>query len=333
MMDVKEARQNEDIDGIENGHGVIQSETLLGEMQRRETNTDENNTTVCEKNDRGLSNNDGVGSRGRKMELMEGKGMKMERREGEGQKMEMRMRESDGKIINWSDSEERTTESSENEEMMEEEELRDGGEKEDEEGNWNGDSNEKDWNRGDEEEKNDDEEEEAEETMNEQRQTAFEDVMELVGTRGPWNIFIFVLCSVGVIFNALLTLSYQFLGATPDYWCHVPGLREANWTTRQILTFAIPTNQTSAGCYMYDYNYTTAVQLGYNTSLETLTQGDLQPLTPCITREFNLTQYKSTIVTQWDLVCERRPLYSSTQAVTLLGLLAGSFVCGIVADL
>ncbi|KAK4294229.1 hypothetical protein Pmani_033131 [Petrolisthes manimaculis] len=83
---------------------------------------------------------------------------------------------------------------------------------------------------------------------------------------------------------------------------------------------------------MYDYDYTTAAHLGYNASLETLSsQGHL--ITPCNTREFNLTQYKSTIVTQWDLVCERRPLYSSTQAVTLLGLLAGSFVCGIVADL
>ncbi|KAK4294227.1 hypothetical protein Pmani_033129 [Petrolisthes manimaculis] len=177
MMNVKEVRQNEDIDGIENGHGVVQSETLLGDMQRKETNANENNITVCEKNARGLSNGDG--SRGRKMEPREGKGMKMEMRENEGQKMEMRMRESDGKKIELRDSEERKTESSENEEMMKEEQLRDGGE-EDEEGNWDADSNEKDWNKDEEQDKDNDDDDEEKETVNEQQPIAFEDVMELV---------------------------------------------------------------------------------------------------------------------------------------------------------
>lgn len=51
---------------------------------------------------------------------------------------------------------------------------------------------------------------------------------------------------------------------------------------------------------MYDYNYTAAAQLGYNASLATFSQGvQAQPsVIPCTAREFNLSQYTSTIVIQ-----------------------------------
>lgn len=50
-------------------------------------------------------------------------------------------------------------------------------------------------------------------------------------------IHVFVL---GTFINPLQTINYQFLGATPDYWCHVPALVDANWTQEQILSLAIP---------------------------------------------------------------------------------------------
>ncbi|KAG7168088.1 putative Organic cation transporter protein-like 29, partial [Homarus americanus] len=37
-------------------------------------------------------------------------------------------------------------------------------------------------------------------------------------------------------------ISYQFLGATPNYWCHVVPLVDANWTNEEILDFAIPSS-------------------------------------------------------------------------------------------
>ncbi|KAK3881409.1 hypothetical protein Pcinc_014129 [Petrolisthes cinctipes] len=131
------------------------------------------------------------------------------------------------------------------------------------------------------------------------------------------------------------TMSYQVLGATPDYWCHVDQLLEANWTTQQILHFAIPFNNKTRkheGCQMYDYNYTTVVVMGYDEAMVTLTPNRL-PLVPCQHRDYDLSVYKSTITTEWDLVCERRAMYSTTQAATQIGQLAGFFLLGYIMDM
>ena len=39
---------------------------------------------------------------------------------------------------------------------------------------------------------------------------------------------------------AMQILSANFLGGTPDYWCQVDELMEANWTAEQIRNFASP---------------------------------------------------------------------------------------------
>ncbi|KAK3850002.1 hypothetical protein Pcinc_043268 [Petrolisthes cinctipes] len=160
--------------------------------------------------------------------------------------------------------------------------------------------------------------------------TTFEDLLKLVGTKGPWNVMIFFLCA----YASFISMSYQFLGATPDHWCLVPVLVEANWTQQQILSIAIPYNNVTGeydSCQMYDYDYTTVAEMGYEEAREGL-------LTPtnltvsCGSRDFNYTQYQSTVVTEWDLVCERKALYSTTQAVLGIGTMASCLVYGILID-
>ena len=46
-------------------------------------------------------------------------------------------------------------------------------------------------------------------------------------------------CTVSVI-SPLHTISYQFLGAIPEHWCHLEPLVNANWTTTQILSLSLP---------------------------------------------------------------------------------------------
>ena len=55
-------------------------------------------------------------------------------------------------------------------------------------------------------------------------------------------LFLLLLSSslLAVMYSALVSMSYQFLGATPDHWCRVESLKEANWTDQQILDLAIP---------------------------------------------------------------------------------------------
>ncbi|XP_076034529.1 organic cation transporter protein-like [Oratosquilla oratoria] len=165
----------------------------------------------------------------------------------------------------------------------------------------------------------------------------FEEFWSLAGTRGLWNYATMILLQIGSIPSALYVLSYQFLGATPDYWCHIQELHDANWTSQQIIDFAIPRRADGKleGCLQRDYNYTLATSLGYETAKENLDliTNVVNGTMSCLKRDFNHTQYKSTLVTDFDLVCERRALYSTTSSITQMGILAASFIVGYATDL
>ncbi|XP_068202142.1 organic cation transporter protein-like [Palaemon carinicauda] len=167
----------------------------------------------------------------------------------------------------------------------------------------------------------------------------FEDILEIVGTSGAWNICVFILCCYASFTTPMIVISYQFVGATPDHWCRVGTLIHANWTQQQVIDLAIPKRPNSdnhENCMMYDYDYAMAVNLGYEASLNNrhlLSQLKGGEPFHCHSRDFNFTQYLSTLVTEYDLVCERLPLYSTTQSVTQIGQLIGSGISGYLLDL
>nr|XP_045612558.1 organic cation transporter-like protein [Procambarus clarkii] len=170
------------------------------------------------------------------------------------------------------------------------------------------------------------------------RVTTFEELMVLVGSGGRWNLTLFTLCALSAFVTPWSAMTYQFLGITPDYWCHVAPLVAANWTTQQILALAIPKNNDTGqvnGCFIRNYNYTAAVELGFDKSLanESAIALPNADILSCTSHQFNLSQYDSTIVTEWDLVCDRRPLYSTTQAASQLGTLFGSIIYGYMLDM
>ncbi|XP_076034208.1 solute carrier family 22 member 7-like [Oratosquilla oratoria] len=165
----------------------------------------------------------------------------------------------------------------------------------------------------------------------------FEDLLELAGTNGIWNYGIITLIYLGGIPSALIVLSYQFVGATPEYWCHIPALHDANWTDQQIRDFAIPMKADGKleGCLQRDYNYSLAASLGYEAAKENLDliTNVVNGTVSCPKRDFNHTQYKSTLVTEFDLVCERRALYSTTSSIVQVGMLFASLTVGHITDL
>ncbi|CAH0760456.1 unnamed protein product, partial [Diatraea saccharalis] len=52
----------------------------------------------------------------------------------------------------------------------------------------------------------------------------------------------------------------------------------------------------------------------------------------CLSYEYDTGQFDNTIVSEWDLICERKWLASFTQMVLQLGILVGSIVFGFLAD-
>ncbi|XP_068242977.1 solute carrier family 22 member 7-like [Palaemon carinicauda] len=171
---------------------------------------------------------------------------------------------------------------------------------------------------------------------------SFEHLLDISGIDGLWTILMFLMCSFCGFTSPFQMLSYQFLGATPEHWCQVEELYASNWTDEQVLSLAIPFENSTgsyASCHKYNLNYTAAAALGYKdsltykASLALTTDSDRTAWIPCTSgHTFNLTQYSSTVVTEWDLVCERRALYSTTFGAVSVGKMIGYLSFGCVLD-
>ena len=63
--------------------------------------------------------------------------------------------------------------------------------------------------------------------------------------------------------------------------------------------------------------------------------GELQNSTcykDCISYEYDTTPFENTIVSEWDLICDRRWLASLNQMMLQVGILIGSTIFGFMSD-
>ncbi|XP_028573821.2 organic cation/carnitine transporter 2 isoform X1 [Podarcis muralis] len=155
-----------------------------------------------------------------------------------------------------------------------------------------------------------------------------------LGEWGPFQRLVFFLLSASIIPNGFNGLSAVFLIDTPEHRCRVPA--SAN-LSREWLNASIPLEergrrQVPSRCRRY--------------SLEALANFSARNLVPG--RDVNLSQveqekcldgweysrepYLSTIVSEWDLVCENDWKAPLTTSLFFVGVLIGSFVSGQLSD-
>uniref|UniRef100_T1IKQ9 Major facilitator superfamily (MFS) profile domain-containing protein n=1 Tax=Strigamia maritima TaxID=126957 RepID=T1IKQ9_STRMM len=167
----------------------------------------------------------------------------------------------------------------------------------------------------------------------------FETLLEYVGGFGAWQQRLLVFMSLNMMFQGFQNLGSVFLAATPDHWCHVPGLADnLNWTDEaKDFVFPKEVRQGKKGytkCYYYDRDY--ADLFNYSTDLTThslITANQTAvPIVPCKDWIFDKSLYASTIVSEWNLVCSSRWLMSSVQATYMAGVLVGCLIFGFASD-
>ncbi|XP_066937712.1 organic cation transporter protein-like [Macrobrachium rosenbergii] len=174
----------------------------------------------------------------------------------------------------------------------------------------------------------------------------FEDILTRLEV-GPWHWFLFLLCSLWGIFGSMQTLATAFLNPAVDHWCHIPELVEANWTREQIWNVSMPRTKIGgvvqhSQCEMFVRNYTALVE---NTDFgaDPLEEGDFEgdalvsnseewPVQPCSSWDYAHQTSRSTITSEWDLVCNRESLRSLIQSIFMLGVFFGSPLGGYFAD-
>ncbi|XP_046746608.1 organic cation transporter protein-like isoform X1 [Diprion similis] len=120
-------------------------------------------------------------------------------------------------------------------------------------------------------------------------------VQEAMGHYGPWHIIIAVSLSLVTFPVAWHQLTIVFLAPPPIFNCISPESLD-NTTMRCEVTVA---NNVTEKCTAFKYDKSI---------------------------------FEETIITQWDLVCDRQPLANVVQTVTMFAVLIGNMAFGMLAD-
>ncbi|XP_072887488.1 solute carrier family 22 member 6-A-like isoform X2 [Hemitrygon akajei] len=166
----------------------------------------------------------------------------------------------------------------------------------------------------------------------------FTDVLEKVGTAGRFHNVHIVLLAIPIGVMATHNLLQNFVAAVPDHRCRVrlgaEGSRYLNVTEEplreEFLRVFLPLDEEGRPdkCLMY-----TSPQwhlLGTNETQGNGSQPDTQACTDGWV--YDRSQFTMTIVTEWDLVCNRKSLRHMAQSLYMAGFLVGSIILGRLSD-
>ncbi|XP_069754330.1 organic cation/carnitine transporter 2-like [Narcine bancroftii] len=160
----------------------------------------------------------------------------------------------------------------------------------------------------------------------------YDEVTDFLGDWGPFQKLIFALLSFSIFPNGFCGLSVVFVGDVPDHRCSIPAnlnLSEA-WMNRTIpLVPGDDPHYSKCSRYRLDV----IVNLS-----ETFPDPDLVNMSgveqePCLDGwEYSREQYISTIVSEWDLVCNNDWKTPLSMSIFFLGVLIGSLFSGQLSD-
>ncbi|XP_040097752.1 solute carrier family 22 member 4 isoform X2 [Oryx dammah] len=162
----------------------------------------------------------------------------------------------------------------------------------------------------------------------------YDEVTAFLGKWGPFQRLIFFLLSASIIPNGFNGMSVVFLAGTPEHRCWVPDTANLSsaWRNHSIPTRLQDGREVPQSCRRYRLativNFSAlGLEPGRDVDLEQLEQEG------CLDGwEFSQDIYLSTIVTEWNLVCEEDWKTPLTTSLFFVGVLLGSFVSGQLSD-
>ncbi|ERE90645.1 solute carrier family 22 member 7-like protein [Cricetulus griseus] len=163
----------------------------------------------------------------------------------------------------------------------------------------------------------------------------FEELLATVGGFGPFQLRNLLLMALPRVLLPMQILLPVFMAAVPAHHCALPGA-PANLTQQDLwLEAHLPkeTDGSFSSCLRFAHP-----QVLPNTTLGTEAQSsggpEGEPFTvPCSQGwEYDHSEFFSTIVTEWDLVCEQRGLNKITSTCFFVGMILGAVVFGYLSD-
>lgn len=168
----------------------------------------------------------------------------------------------------------------------------------------------------------------------------FDEILPDLGEYGTYQkLILWFLLLPGTMPCGFHAYNQLFMASTPDHWCRVSHPVEGNLSEEMLKSLTIPYDNVSleySRCQRYDYNLT--LHLERLADLTSDGGGVVGPpegvkVVPCdLGWQYDLEEYSTSVVSDWDLVCEHE--FLPTLALVLLGAsgLVGNYVFGYIQD-
>ncbi|XP_036621311.1 solute carrier family 22 member 12-like [Trichosurus vulpecula] len=167
---------------------------------------------------------------------------------------------------------------------------------------------------------------------------AFAELLEHVGSLGRFQVFQIISLVIPIICLNPHILLENFTAAIPNYHCRLPLLDNATASlniTRglgpdALLRVFIPLDkhQKPESCHHYLRPQWQLLEL--NASVPNASEADTEP---CLDGWiYDRSDFTSTIVSEWDMVCDWQFLKPMAQSIFMAGIMIGALICGPVSD-
>nr|XP_033787616.1 solute carrier family 22 member 13-like [Geotrypetes seraphini] len=158
--------------------------------------------------------------------------------------------------------------------------------------------------------------------------TSFEEILKSAGEFGQFQKWLVLFMCIPCFLTAINTFSQVFMGISVPHHCNTSWIRiiAPNLTKEQQLNLTLPKNEHGSyeECYMYtpvDWDIESIEKYGLNTTVK-CRDGWI----------YDTSEQKSTLIMEFDLVCERKEQQAISQSVFMVGLLIGGLVLGPLSD-
>ena len=164
--------------------------------------------------------------------------------------------------------------------------------------------------------------------MAETQKTTFESLMKLVGDKGRWQYRVFLFTWLEGILIGFHHLSSAFLGHVPVHHCSLDGIDfPSQWNDIMKKNYSLPLNSDGgySQCEMFDI--TSRISSDYEVAMRERSKDKV-----ACESWFYSTDHGHTIVSEWNLVCDRTALLSTVQGSYMGGVFVGCLFWGWASD-